>query len=75
MLHFLSERGIYVSAGSACSSHSHGPSGTLLAFGLSPADADRTLRVSFGAQNTEEETDRLADALREGISRLVRAAR
>ena len=75
MLHFLSERGIYVSAGSACSSHSHGPSTTLLAFGLSPADADRTLRVSFGAQNTEEETDRLADALREGISRLVRAAR
>lgn len=75
MLHFLSERGIYVSAGSACSSHSHGPSTTLLAFGLSPADADRTLRVSFGAQNTEEEIDRLADALREGISRLVRAAR
>ncbi len=75
MLHFLSEKGIFVSAGSACSSHAHGPSGTLLAFGLSPADADRTLRVSFGAQNTVDDIDRLADALREGIGRLVRAGR
>ena len=75
LMRAIGDKGIYVSAGSACSSHSHGPSTTLLAFGLSPADADRTLRVSFGAQNTEEETDRLADALREGISRLVRAAR
>ena len=72
MLHFLSEKGIFVSA---CSSHAHGPSGTLLAFGLSPADADRTLRVSFGSQNTVDDIDRLADALRDGIGRLVRAGR
>lgn len=75
MLHFLSEKGIFVSAGSACSSHAHGPSGTLLAFGLSSADADRTLRVSFGSQNTVDDIDRLADALRDGIGRLVRAGR
>lgn len=75
MLHFLSEKDIFVSAGSACSSHAHGPSGTLLAFGLSPADADRTLRVSFGSQNTVDDIDRLADALRDGIGRLVRAGR
>ena len=75
MLHFLSEKGIFVSAGSACSSHAPGPSGTLLAFGLSPADADRTLRVSFGSQNTVDDIDRLADALRDGIGRLVRAGR
>lgn len=75
MLHFLSEKGIFVSAGSACSSHAHGPSGTLLAFGLSPADADRTLRVSFVSQNTVDDIDRLADALRDGIGRLVRAGR
>lgn len=75
MLHFLSGKGICVSAGSACSSHAHGPSGTLLAFGLSPTDADRTLRVSFGSQNTIGDIDRLADALREGIGRLVRAGR
>ena len=75
MLHFLSEKGIFVSAGSACSSRAHGPSGTLLAFGLSPADADRTLRVSFGSQNTVDDIDRLADALRDGIGRLVRAGR
>ena len=75
MLHFLSDKGICVSAGSACSSHAHGPSGTLLAFGLSTADADRTLRVSFGSQNTTDDIDCLSAALREGIGRLVRAQR
>lgn len=75
MLHFLSERGICVSAGSACSSHSHGPSETLLAFGLSAADADHTLRVSLSVQNTKEEIDVLVAALADGIGRLVRSHR
>lgn len=75
MLHFLSERGICVSAGSACSAHSHGPSKTLLAFGLSANNADHTLRVSLSAQNTREEIDSLAAALQDGIARLVRARR
>ena len=72
MLSFLSSRGIYVSSGSACSSHSGHISGVLTAYGLTSADADSTLRISFCADNTEEEISALADAVGEGISRLVK---
>jgi cysteine desulfurase len=72
MLHFLSARGIAVSAGSACSSHAKAPSQTLLAFGLSPSEADCTLRISLSAQNTAEEVQALLAALQEGVSTLVR---
>lgn len=73
MLHYLSEQGIAVSSGSACSSHAKGPSRTLLAFGLSAAEADYTLRISFGWQNTEDDVDALVTALQQGIDTLVRA--
>ncbi len=72
MLHFLDSKGIAVSAGSACSSHAKAPSGTLLAFGLTPAEADCTLRVSFSRENTETDVDALVAALFEGTEKLVR---
>ena len=72
MLHFLDSKGIAVSAGSACSSHAKAPSGTLLAFGLAPAEADCTLRVSFSRENSEGDVDALVAALREGLEKLVR---
>lgn len=72
MLRYLSGMGIYVSAGSACSSHHRTASPTLLAFGLTPADADCTIRVSFSAMQTEEEIDRLNRALTEGLNSLAK---
>ena len=72
MLGFLSSKGICVSSGSACSSKDSHISPVLKAFGLSDRDADSTLRVSFCAQNTTDEIDRLTEALSEGIGRLVR---
>lgn len=72
MLHALSARGIYVSSGSACSSHGKHGTSALSAFGLSDADADATIRVSFSHRNTPEQVDRLADALAEEIARLAR---
>lgn len=75
MLHFLAQRGIAVSSGSACSSHARHPSRTLLAFGLTPAQADCTLRVSLSGENTIEEADALLAALDEGIATLVRIHR
>lgn len=54
LLHLLSDRDIFVSSGSACSSHK-GKSKTLLNFGLSEAEADRTIRISLSAQNTLDE--------------------
>ena len=75
MLNFLSAKGICVSSGSACSSHSTHVSPSLSAFGLSAHEADCSLRVSFSAQNTEAEVDALADALDAGIKTLVRIRR
>ncbi|MGM9684414.1 MAG: cysteine desulfurase family protein [Eubacteriales bacterium] len=75
MLNALSERGIYVSSGSACSSHSTHPSKTLISFGLTPHEADCSLRISFSEYNTKDDCDRLISALGEEISKLVRIRR
>ena len=75
MLNFLSSKGFCVSAGSACSSHSRHISSSLVGFGLSDAEADCTVRVSFSAYNTEDEVLALSEALREGIEHLVRIKR
>ena len=75
VLHFLSADGVFVSSGSACSSHSKTPSGTLIAFGLSPADADCSLRISFSEYNTKEDIDALCISLKSALSRLVRIRR
>ena len=57
LLHALEDKGIYVSSGSACSSHHPGVSGTLKGIGLAPSDLDATLRFSFGMFNTLDEID------------------
>ena len=75
MLHFLSSKGIYVSSGSACSSHSSSPSSSLISFGLDAHSADCTLRVSISNYTEKEDADALCEALREGIGRLVRIQR
>ena len=70
MLHFLSDKGIYVSSGSACSKGR--ASHVLTAMGLPAARIDSALRLSFSRFNTSEEADRFAEVLREGLSRLAR---
>lgn len=72
MLHHLSADGIYVSSGSACSSHSRKTSGSLLAFGLTPHDADCSLRISLSSYNTREDIDALCISLKNGLDRLVK---
>lgn len=74
-LHFLSADGVFVSSGSACSAHSKTPSGTLISFGLTPSEADCSLRVSFSEYNTKEDIDALCDSLKSAIDRLVRIKR
>lgn len=70
MLHFLEEKGIYVSSGSACSKGKVSP--VLSALGVSDKNADSAIRVSFCRDNTEEEITELGNALREGIKRFRR---
>ena len=72
MLHFLSADGIFVSSGSACSSHSKNPSGALVAFGLTPADADCSLRVSLSEYTSTDDIDALVSSLSTALQRLVR---
>lgn len=71
MLRFLSEKGIYVSAGSACSSK-HKENRVLNNFGLSSAVADCTIRVSFSEFNTRDEVDAFTVAVKEGLESLAR---
>ena len=73
MLHFLADKGIYVSSGSACSKGKQ--SGVLQQFGIRQGAADSTLRLSFCAENTAEELSAFCDALKEAQSRLVHKRR
>ena len=57
MLHALEDRGIYVSAGSACSSHKATTSATLRAIGVEKDLLDSTIRFSFSMFTTKEEID------------------
>lgn len=57
MLHALEDKGIYVSAGSACSSNKPAISATLKAIGVEKQYLDSTIRFSFSTFTTEEEID------------------
>jgi cysteine desulfurase len=72
MLNFMSGKGICISAGSACSSHSRNISSALMGFGISESEADTTVRISFCEYNTEDEVIEFCNALKEGIDTLVR---
>jgi cysteine desulfurase len=64
--------GFAVSTGSACSSGTVEPSQTLLAMGLSPAEALSSIRVSFGIANHAAEVDRFLAALAREVAALRR---
>ena len=70
LLHFLEDRGIYVSSGSACSKGKK--SSVLAEFGIPDRLADSTLRISFSAENTVGEIDELMDALSEAQKTLLK---
>ena len=70
MLHFLSDRNIFVSSGSACSKgrESH----VLKAMGLPHERIASALRLSFCRYNTKEEAAVFLDALRDGLAALTK---
>ncbi len=57
LLHALEDKGIYISAGSACSAHKPQPSATLQAIGLDKDLLSSTIRFSFSVFTTREEID------------------
>jgi len=70
ILHFLEEKEIYISSGSACSKGAK--SGVLGEFGIRPELEDSALRISFCHENTEAEIDEFINALEEAQKRLRR---
>jgi cysteine desulfurase len=73
MLFLLDQRGICVSAGSACQAGVLGPSHVLTAMGYSPQEASSVLRISLGHTTLQEEADQFVAAISEVYSTAVRA--
>jgi cysteine desulfurase len=75
ILHALEDKGIYVSSGSACSSHHPQPSVTLTSIGIPKELMDSTLRFSMSGMTTEEEIDFTLENIRELLPVLRRYTR
>ena len=63
LLHALEDRGIYVSAGSACSSHKRGNSPTLTAIGCRREELESAVRFSLGEETGPEEIEYTLETL------------
>ncbi len=74
-MHALEERGIYVSAGSACSAHKPQPSATLKAIGVEKELLDATIRFSLSVFTTREEIEYTVQALCEMVPMLRKYTR
>lgn len=75
LLHALEDKGIYVSAGSACSSNHPAISGVLTAIGLDKDLLESTLRFSFCEYNTVEEAEYTVNVLKELLPMLRKYTR
>ena len=63
LLHALEERGIYISAGSACSSNRPAVSATLKAMNIDKDLLESTVRFSFSTLNTMDEIEYCGEQL------------
>ncbi len=75
MLHALEEKGIYVSAGSACAARKPQTSETLKAVGVEKDLLHSTIRFSFSIFTTKEEIDYTLQAMYDTIPMLRKYAR
>lgn len=75
LLHSLEDRGVYVSAGSACSSNKPSLSKTLLSIKAPKEIIESTVRFSFCVNNTIEEVDYCLGVLKEIIPVLQKYVR
>lgn len=70
MLLMLDMLGIMASSGSACAVAQKDPSHVLLAIGVDPKLAHGSLRLTLGADNTDEDIDYMLEKIPEGIAKL-----
>ena len=70
LLHYLEERGIYISTRSACSSGKKNESHVLKAIGLNSDEIEGTIRVSFSHENNKTEIDYVIEKLKESVEEI-----
>ena len=70
MLLLLNEKGVCVSAGSACTAGSLDPSHVLKALYLDDHEASCTIRISMGRDNSSEDMLKAAQAIAESVQQL-----
>lgn len=75
LLHALEERGVYISSGSACSSHHPKPSSTLSAIGIPKDLMGSTLRISLSEMTTKEEIEYAIEQIKDILPNLRRFTR
>lgn len=67
LLHTLEQHDIYVSTGSACSSHKKGQSDVLKSIGLTNREIEGAIRFSFNEFNSIDEMDYVLHHLKNGV--------
>lgn len=75
LLNALSEKGLYVSTGSACAAHKRGRNRILNAMGITGDRQDGAIRFSFSHFNTVQEADTAASLIEEQVGILRRFRR
>jgi len=70
LLHYLEDKGIYVSTGSACSSKGTEKSHVLQEMGLSSLDIDGAIRFCFSYENTIEDIDYTINVLKNSVEEI-----
>lgn len=75
LLHSLEADEIYVSSGSACSSHKKGPSYVLTAIGVDKKLIDGSIRFSLSELTTEEEIDYAIRKVEESVRKIRKLMR
>ncbi len=71
MLHFLEEKNIYISSGSACSRGAK--SGVLKQFGISDSHIDSALRISLCSENTAADLSALIAGIAEAKKSIIKS--
>ena len=71
MVRLLSEAGVYVSTGSACSAKKRVQSHVIASLGVADELKEASLRISLGRETTEEDVERAAEEIVRAYEELV----
>lgn len=75
LLHSMESKGVYLSAGSACSSNKPQPSKTLTAMGRTAKQIDGSIRFSLSEWTTKEDIEYCIQALKEQVATIRKYVR